>query len=78
MEVIEIKNSSAIAKVSFDVEQHIVGIAFTYNADKDYLYKCDTIEDVKSYIIETEETGGSVGKLINQYKKDATFETINI
>ena len=76
MEVLEIKNSSAIATISFDTENSIVGVAFTSNTDKVYEYKCETIDEVKTKLIETETEGGSVGKLIHSFRKDGILEII--
>jgi hypothetical protein len=73
MEVLEIKNSSAISKISFNDEENLVGISFTYNPGKEYLFVCDEIEDVKSQIKSTD----SVGKLVNLFRKDGTFSQLN-
>lgn len=73
MEVIEIKNSSAISKISFNEEESLVGISFTYNPQKEYLFVCDEIEDVKSQIQSTD----SIGKLINLFRKDGTLYQLN-
>ena len=78
MEIIKIANSSAIAQISFDCQNHQVGVAFTYNPDKEYYYYCNEIENIKSQIEETETSGGSVGKLINIFRKDGTFEEIKV
>lgn len=73
MEVIEIKNSSAISKISFNEEESLVGISFTYNPQKEYLFVCDEIEDVKSQIQSTD----SIGKIINLFRKDGTLYQLN-
>lgn len=78
METIEIKNSSAISKISFNEDESLVGISFTYNADKEYLYYCEKLDDVKTQVLELEALGGSVGKLINGLRKDGTLEQIII
>jgi predicted 3-demethylubiquinone-9 3-methyltransferase (glyoxalase superfamily) len=76
METIEIKNSSAIAKIVFNDEKNIVGICFTSNVEKSYDFYCETFEDTKTKIIETDTLGESVGKLIHSYRKDGTLEVI--
>jgi hypothetical protein len=76
METIEIKNSSAIAKIVFNNEKNVVGICFTSNVEKSYDFYCETFEDTKTKIIETNSLGESVGKLIHSYRKDGTLEAI--
>jgi len=76
METFEVKNSSAISKIIFNEAENIVGICFTSNAEKTYDFHCGTFEDVKTKIIDTENTGGSIGKLIHSYRKDGTLEAI--
>jgi predicted 3-demethylubiquinone-9 3-methyltransferase (glyoxalase superfamily) len=76
METIEIKNSSAIAKIVFNDEKNIVGICFTSNIEKSYDFYCETFEDTKTKIIETDTLGESVGKLIHSFRKDGTLEAI--
>lgn len=78
METIEIKNSSAISKISFNEDESLVGICFTYNTDKEYLYHCEKLNEVKSQLLQIESGGGSVGKLINSFRKDGTFEQIEV
>jgi hypothetical protein len=78
MQTIEIKNSSAISKISFNEEESLVGVSFTYNSDKEYLYFCDKLDDVKSQVLQIESEGGSIGKLINAFRKDGTLEIIEI
>ena len=60
MSVLEVTNSSAIAKVSFETELQEVGVAYNSNPDTFYVFKCDNVEDVQKQI----ETAESVGKLI--------------
>ena len=78
MEVVEIKNSSAISKISFYNEENLVGVSFTYNPKKEYIFVCSQFEDVKSQIKETENSGSSVGKLINNFRKDGTFSVCEL
>lgn len=78
METIEIKNSSAISKISFNEEESLVGINFTYNSNKEYLYYCEELNNVKYQVLELEQSGGSIGKLINAFRKDGTLEQIAI
>jgi hypothetical protein len=70
METFNFSNSSAICKVILQVDDNIVGVAFTSNPDKEYLYLCEDIEEVKSKILQTKENKSSIGKLINQFKKE--------
>ena len=74
MEILEIQNSSAISKISFNEQENIVGISFTSNPTQEYLFVCDEIENVKSQFQTTE----SVGKLINLFRKNGTFLPLNI
>jgi len=76
MEVLEITNSSAIAKISFDDEDNTVGVAYTYKPDKFYIFKCDSIEGFKGKLRNTWNAGESVGKLISQLKKEGTLQTV--
>lgn len=73
MEIIEVKNSSAISKISFNTQENIVGISFTSNPTQEYLFVCDEIENVKSQVQTTE----SVGKLISLFRKNGTFLSLN-
>jgi hypothetical protein len=72
MEVLEISNSSAIAKVYFDESENQVGVAYTYKPEQFYIFHCDILESVKQQIQSTE----SVGKLISSLKKDGTLQTL--
>lgn len=76
MEIIEIKNSSAIAKIVFNNEKNIVGICFTSNVEKSYDFYCEAFEDTKTKIIEINSLGESIGKLIHSYRKDGTLEAM--
>jgi hypothetical protein len=73
MEVLEISNSSAIAKISFNSEDNSVGVAYTYKPDKFYVFKCDDLVSVQDQI----KVADSVGKLISDLKKDGTLVSIS-
>ena len=73
MEVLEISNSSAIAKISFNSEDNEVGVAYTYKPDKFYVFKCDDLVSVQDQI----KVADSVGKLISDLKKDGTLVSIS-
>jgi hypothetical protein len=73
MEVLEISNSSAIAKISFNSEDNTVGVAYTYKPDKFYVFKCDDLVSVQDQI----KVADSVGKLISDFKKDGTLVSIS-
>ena len=73
MEILEIQNSSAISKISFNTQENIVGISFTSNPTQEYLFVCEEIENVKSQVQTTE----SVGKLISLFRKNGTFLPLN-
>lgn len=75
MKTLEIQNSSAISKITFEVEESIVGICYT-SSDKVYEFYCDDIEDVKTQIIDTYNNDESVGKLIHSLRKEGKLETI--
>ena len=70
MEVLEITNSSAIAKISFTETQ--VGVAYTYNPEKFYLFDCDNPDEVKEKV----QSAESVGKLISTLKKNGKLKII--
>jgi hypothetical protein len=72
MEVLEITNSSAIAKISFDYDEKQVGIAYTYKPEQVYLFKCDDL----TYVKEQVNVAESVGKLVSQLRKDGTLVSI--
>jgi hypothetical protein len=72
MEVLEITNSSAISKISFNDETSEVGIAYSYKPETFYLFKCNEIEVVKDKV----QTAESVGKLISQMKKDGVLMSV--
>ena len=72
MEVLEITNSSAISKISFNDETSEVGIAYTYKPETFYIFKCDEMEVVKEKV----QTAESVGKLISQMKKDGVLMSV--
>jgi len=72
MEVLEITNSSAISKISFNDETSEVGIAYSYKPETFYLFKCDEMEVVKEKV----QTADSVGKLISQMKKDGVLMSV--
>lgn len=78
MEVLEIKSSTAISQISFHNEDNLVGVSFTYNPQKEYLFICNELEDVKSQIQDAESTGSSIGKLIHSFRKDGTFVNYEI
>jgi hypothetical protein len=73
MEVLEISNSSAIAKISFNSEDNEVSVAYTYKPDKFYVFKCDDLVSVQDQI----KVADSVGKLISDLKKDGTLVAIS-
>jgi hypothetical protein len=73
MEVLEISNSSAIAKISFNSEDNEVGVAYTYKPDKFYVFKCDDLVSVQDQI----KVADSVGKLISDLKKDGTLVAVS-
>lgn len=73
MEVLEISNSSAIAKISFNSEDNEVGVAYTYKPDKFYIFKCDDVVSVQDQI----KNADSVGKFISELKKDGTLVAIS-
>ncbi len=72
MEVLEIENSSAVAKVSFDYEENTVGVAYTYKPELFYIFGCDDVMTVREQIKSAE----SVGKFISQLKKEGTLQKI--
>jgi hypothetical protein len=78
METIEIKKSSAISKISFNEDKILVSICFTHNTDNEYSYHCEKINEVKSQLLQIESGCGSVGKLINSFRKDGTLKKIEV
>ena len=78
MEVLEITNSSAISKISFNDETSEVGVYFKYNTEKSYVYGCDDVESFKGKLHNTSNAGESIGKLISQSKKDGTLKVVDV
>lgn len=78
METLEIKSSSAIAKVNFYDEDGVVGICFTSNVDKEYKFLAEDFGEVKQNIVNAESGEQSVGKLIHSYRKSGTLTNIEI
>jgi len=78
MEVLEIKTSGAIAKLSFNTETSEVGVYFKYNTEKSYVYGCDDVESFKGKLHNTSNAGESIGKLISQSKKDGTLKVLDV
>jgi hypothetical protein len=76
MEVLEIKTSGAIAKLSFNTETSEVGVAYTYKPDKFYLFKCDSIDGFKDRLYTAFDNGESIGKMISDLKKDGTLMSV--
>ena len=76
MEVLEVTNSSAVAKVSFNQETSEVGVAYTYKPDKFYIFKGDSIEGFKDSLYTAFDNGESVGKMISQMKKDGMLMSV--
>lgn len=76
MNTLEVKNSSAICSIEFNLEKSIVGIYFTSNPEKAYEFHCDTLAEVKDKLYDCYEKGESIGKMIHSYRKDGTFEAI--
>ena len=72
MEVLELTDSSAIAKIQFDDEQSQVGVAYTYKPDHFYVFGCEDLDYVRLHI----RTVESVGKFIAQMRKEGTLQKI--
>jgi hypothetical protein len=78
IKTIEIKNSSAISKVSFWYDSNLIAITYTKSKDQDkeYLYACDDVLNVETQIIEAEKAEESVGKLFHKLVKDGILTKI--
>lgn len=75
MEILEITTSSAISRITFNQEDNLVGISFTYSPKKEYLFYCESnMDEIKSKILMVD----SVGKLVNKFRKDGTFKPVEI
>lgn len=74
MKTFEIKNSSAISQIIVNVEDHIVGVAYTSNKDKLYEFYSDSPEFVEEQITTAIENNDSLGKLIHSLKKEGILE----
>lgn len=72
METFEFKDSSAIAKISFDYEENQVGIAYTYKPEQVYLFKCEDL----TYVKEQVKIAKSVGKLVSDLRKEGTLMSV--
>ena len=75
IETIEIKNSSAVSKISFWNDVNIFGITFvkSNDQDKEYLYDCPALGEVRVQFIEAEAAGESIGKLFHKLVKDGSL-----
>lgn len=78
MEILEVKNSSAISQISFHKDENLVGVCFNYSPNKEYLFLCEEFEEVKNEIKKTEYAGDSVGKLINSFRKNGSLSVIEV
>lgn len=72
MEVLEISNSSAIAKISFNSQDSEVGVAYNYKPEHFYIFKCNDVKSIQEQIKTTE----SIGKFISQMKKNGTLLSV--
>lgn len=77
MDVLEIKNSSAISKIEFNSEESIVGICYT-SSQKSYEFFCENVDAVKEKFQSAIELNESIGKLVHSLKKDGTIEPLPI
>ena len=76
MNVIEFTNSSAVAKVSIDQDESQVGVAFTSNPEKFYMFQCDNVDGFVDSLNQTISTDESVGKFISKLRKDGTLVSV--
>ena len=76
MNVIEFTNSSAVAKVGIEQEESQVGVAFTSNPEKFYMFQCDNIDGFVESLNKTVSAEESVGKFISQLRKDGTLVAV--
>lgn len=77
MEILEIKNSSAISKIEFNKEESIVGICYT-SSHKTYDFFCEDLNIVHKKISTALENQESIGKLIHTMRKDGLIEPFQI
>lgn len=75
MEILDIKNSSAISKIEFNVEESIVGICYT-SSNKSYEFFCEDLNAVKEKIQSAIKNEESIGKLVHSLKKNGEIEPI--
>ena len=71
-EIFEIENSSAIAKISLNYDDKIVGVAYTSNPEKFYDFSCEDMSSIRDNLKSSE----SVGKFISQMKKEGTLQKV--
>jgi len=76
MNVIEFTNSSAVAKVSIDSAESQVGVAFTSNPEKYYMFNCDNVDGFVESLNKTISEEESVGKHISQLRKDGSLTAV--
>lgn len=74
--VLEIPNSSAVAKISIDSDNNEVGVAFTSKPDNFYLFECDDVSEFEMKVNEVIEAKESLGKFISNARKDGTLVSI--
>jgi hypothetical protein len=71
--VLEIRDSSAIAKISFNEETNEVGIAFTYKPDNVYIFECENVSDFETQVNNILDAKESIGKFVASSRKDGTL-----
>lgn len=78
MNTLLVENSSAISKIEFNQEESIVGIFYTSSPERGYEFYCEEFDVVQNEIVNTYNSGESVGKKIHSLRKEGKLETIII
>ena len=68
MQTLKIDNSIAIAALNFNSDS--VGVFYTSNPEKEYLFDTQDVNGVQVSVMTAKEQGQSVGSLINAMRRD--------
>ena len=76
LKFLEFVDSTAVAKISLDNETNEVGVAFTSNPDKFYLFECDDVNDFEESVNVVLQNQDSLGRFISLSRKDGTLTAV--
>jgi len=73
MKVLEISDSSAIAKIGFSYFTKVM-INYVNSPNVNYFFECDHVEDVEQKVEYANDTLESVGELISDLRKSGVLK----